>query len=86
MLTFEFDHFDSLSQLYSEWRQTSKLDNLKIPAKIGVFDLGQNLTITKTSWSFSIHQDNTCKSSSHINLIILTDFHSFTVNEEKLQN
>ena len=27
----------------------------------------------------------TCKSSLHLNLIILTDFHSFTVNEEKLQ-
>ena len=29
---------------------------------------------------------NTCKSSLHSNLIILTDFHSFTVNEDKLQN
>ena len=28
---------------------------------------------------------STCKSSLHLNLIILTDFHSFTVNEEKLQ-
>ena len=27
----------------------------------------------------------TCKSILHSNLIILTDFHSFTVNEEKLQ-
>ena len=26
-----------------------------------------------------------CKRSLHLNLIILTDFHSFTVNEEKLQ-
>ena len=26
------------------------------------------------------------KSCLHSNLIILTDFHSFTVNEEKLQN
>ena len=34
----------------------------------------------------SIHQENTCKASSHSKLIILTDFHSFTVNEEKLQN
>ena len=25
MFTFEFDHFDWLSQLYSEWRQTPKL-------------------------------------------------------------
>ena len=28
----------------------------------------------------------TCKSSLHSNLIILVDFHSFTVNEEKLKN
>ena len=42
--------------------------------------------MTKTSWFFSIHQENTCKSSLHSNLIILTDFHSFTVNEDKLQN
>ena len=34
----------------------------------------------------SIHQENTCKSSLHSNLIILLDFHRFTVNEEKLQN
>ena len=35
---------------------------------------------------FSIHQENSCKSSLHFNFIILTDFHSFTVNEDKLQN
>ena len=35
--------------------------------------------------SVTIHQETTCKSSLHSNLIILTDFHSFTVNEEKLQ-
>ena len=32
------------------------------------------------------NQETSCKSSLHLNLIILTDFHSFTVNEEKLQN
>ena len=42
--------------------------------------------MTKTSEFFSVHQKNTCKSSLHLNLIILTDFHSFTVNEGKLQN
>ena len=37
-------------------------------------------------WNFcTIHQETTCKSSLHLNLIILTDFHSFTVNEGKLQ-
>ena len=33
----------------------------------------------------TIHQETTYKSSLHLNLMILTDFHSFTVNEEKLQ-
>ena len=49
MFAFEFDHFDWLSQLYSEWRQTSKLVNLKISAKVWVCDFGQNLKMTKTS-------------------------------------
>ena len=35
--------------------------------------------------SVSFINKTTCKSSLHLNLIILTDFHSFTVNEEKLQ-
>ena len=48
--------------------------------------LGQNLKITKTSQLSSIHQENTCKSSLHSNWIFLSDFHSFTVNKEKLQN
>ena len=39
----------------------------------------------KISQFCTIHQETTCKSSLHSNLIILTDFHSFTVNEEKLQ-
>ena len=42
--------------------------------------------MTKTSSFFSIFQENTCKSSLHSNFIILTDFHSFRVNEDKLQN
>ena len=29
MLTFQVDHFDWLSQFYSEWRQTSKLVNFQ---------------------------------------------------------
>ena len=41
--------------------------------------------MTKNSYFFTIHQETTCKSSLHLNLIILTEFHSFTVNEEKLQ-
>ena len=49
MFTFEFDHFDWLSQLYSEWRQTSKLVNLNISDKVWVCDFGQNLKMAKTS-------------------------------------
>ena len=47
MFTIEFDHFDWLSQLYSEWRQTSKLVNLKIFSKLRVCNFGQNLKIPK---------------------------------------
>ena len=43
------------------------------------------LKMTKTSSFCSIHQENTRKSTLHSNLIILSDFHSFTVNEEKQQ-
>ena len=86
MFTFEFDHPDWLSQLYSECRETSKLVNLKISANVRVYDIGQNFRMIKTSYFGSIHEENTCKSCLHLNFIILTDFHSFTVNEDKLQN
>ena len=36
--TFVFDHFDCFSQLYSEWRETSKLVNFKISAKVRLCD------------------------------------------------
>ena len=49
MFRFELEHFDWLPQLYNEWRQTSKLVNLKISAKVWVCDSGQNLKMTKTS-------------------------------------
>ena len=42
--------------------------------------------MTKTSLFYSIHQENTCKTSLHSNLIILIDFNNFTENEDKLQN
>ena len=58
----------------------------KISSKVRVFESGQNLEMTKTSYFCSIHQENTCKSSLYSNLIILTDFHSFRVNQEKLHN
>ena len=54
MFTFEFDHFHWLLQLYSEWRQISKLVNLKISAKVRVCDSGKNLKMTETSQFCSI--------------------------------
>ena len=86
MFTIKFDHLDWFLQFYSEWRQTSKLVNVKISAKVWVCDSDKNLKMTKTSEFCSIHWENTCKSSFNSNLIILTDFHSFTVNEEQPQN
>ena len=85
MFTCEFDHLDWVSLFYSEWIPTSKLVNFQdfclVPS-----DSGQNLKMTKISQFCSILQENTCKSSLHLNLIILTDFHSFTVNEDKPRN
>ena len=49
MFKFEVDHLEWLSKFYSEWRQPSKLVNLKISAKVGECDIGQNLKMTKTS-------------------------------------
>ena len=86
MFTFEIDHFDWLSQFYSEWWETSKLVNLKFSAKLHVYELAHNWKMTKTSKFCSIHQGNTSKSCLHWNLIILTHSHSFTVNDDKLQN
>ena len=86
MFTIEFDHLEWLLQLYSEWRKTSKLVNLKISAKIWVCDFGQNLKIIKIPKFCSIHSKATCKSCLHSNLIIVTDFHGSTKNEDKLQN
>ena len=47
MFKFEFDHFEWLSQVYSEQTQPSKLVDLKISAKVLVCDFGQNLKMTK---------------------------------------
>ena len=67
-------------------RQTSKLVNFQDSPKVQICDSGQNLKMTKTSKFCYIHQENTCKSSLQSNIIILTDFHRFTVNKHKLQN
>ena len=49
MFRFEFDPFHWLSRFYSEWKETSKLVNLRISAKVLECDFGQNLKMTKTS-------------------------------------
>ena len=67
-------------------RKTSKLVNLKVSANVRVCDFGENLKMTKTSYFCSIHQENTGKSCFLSNLIILTDFDSLKMNEDKLQN
>ena len=148
MFAIEFDNFDWLSQLESEWRQTSKLVNLKISGKVWVCNFGQNFKMIKIrnsvpliketpvnhvyirirwSWlTFIVLQwmetnFKICQFSRFLlrseyaiqvkiwkwlkplnsvpfitktlvnqvlysNLIILTDFHSFTMNDDKLQN
>ena len=58
----------------------------KISTMVRVSDSGQNLKMTKTSQFCTIHQETTCKSSLHLNLMILTDFHSFTVNKKNSKN
>ena len=86
MFTFEFD---DLTDFYSFKVNEDKLQNwslFKISAKVQVCKLGQTLITTKTSEFCSFYQQNTCISCLHSNLIILIDLHSFTVNEEKLQN
>ena len=78
-----------LTDFHSFTVNEQKLQNwsiFKFSARIRVCDLGQILTLTKTCLFCSIQQKYTCKSSFHSNLILFTDFHSFTVNQDKLQN
>ena len=67
-----------------QWmKKNSKISQIfKFSTKVGVSDIGQNLEMIKTSQFCSMPQENTCKSSLHLNLTFSTDFHSFTVNEE----
>ena len=46
MFTIEFDHFDWLSQFYSEWRQTSKI------SQFSRFLLMSRYTIFVKIWKF----------------------------------
>ena len=71
-----------------QWmKKISKKQSIfKFSAKVRVCDFGQNFKMTKTSWFCSIHQETASESCLYSNLIILTDFHSFTGNEGKHQN
>ena len=78
-----------LNDFHSFTVNKDKLQNqsiLNISANLWVCDLGRNLKFTKTLEFCSIHQQMTYKSCLHSNLIIWADFHTFIVNEEKLQN
>ena len=77
--------------IWYSWLTFTALQWIKTNFKISQFEdfcwsprmrFCQTLKTTKTSSICSIHPENNCKSSLHSNLIILTDFHSFTVNEE----
>ena len=87
MLIFEFDHFDRLSQFHREWRQ-----NIKI-SQFSRFLLRSEYLIQVKIWkwlkllnSVPFIKKPRVNQVLHSNLIIVTDFHSFTVNEEELQN
>ena len=84
-------------RIWSSWLTFTVSQGMKANIKISQFSrflLRSEYAIQVKIWkwlkllnsvSHNIHQETTCKSSLHLNLIILTDFHSFTVNEEKLQ-
>ena len=86
MFTFEFDHLDWHFTVL-KWMKT----NLKI-SHFSRFLLRSKYTIQvkfENDWNFLIlfHSSRKqLKSSLHLNLIILTAFYSFTVNEDKLLN
>ena len=82
-------------RIWSSWLTFTVSQGMKANIKISQFSrflLRSEYPIQVKIWkwqkllnSCTIHQETTCKSSLHSNLIILADFHSFTVNEEKLQ-
>ena len=81
-------------RIWSSWLTFTVSQGMKANIKISQFSrflLRSKYMIQVKIWKWlkllnSVpHQETTCKSTLHSNLIILTDFHSFTVNEEKLQ-
>ena len=82
---FEFDHFDWLSQSYSEWRQTSKLVNLNISAKVGYVLLSKIWKWLKLLNSVPFIQKTLV---NHVYIRIWSFWLTFTVfsEKDKLQN
>ena len=82
-------------RISSSWLTFTVSQGMKANIKISQFSrflLRSDYPIQVKIWkwlkllnSVQFIKKTTCKSSLHSNLIILTDFHSFTVNEEKLQ-
>ena len=82
-------------RIWSSWLTFTVSQGMKANIKISQFSrflLRSEYAIQVKIWkwlkllnSVPFINKTTCKSSLHSNLIILTDFHSFTVNEEKLQ-
>ena len=85
MFTIEFDHFDWLSKFYTDWRQTSKLVNFQDFIS-GIRFSSKLDNDQKCPNSAPFIKKNIWESSLDSNLIILTDFRSFTQNDDKLQN
>ena len=81
--------------IWSSWLTFTVLQWMKRNSKNSQFSsflLRSGYAILVKIWKWlkllkfcTIQQETTGKSSLHSNLTILTDFHSFTVNEEKLQ-
>ena len=84
------------NRIWSFWLTLVVLQSKKINFKISQFSrsmlrsrypiLVKILKWLKLFHSLPIHHENTCKSCLQSNLIILTDFHSFAVKEDELQN
>ena len=83
-------------RIWSSWLTFTISQGMKANIKISQFSrflLRSEYAIQVKIWKWlkllnhcTIHQETTCNSSLHLNLIILTAFHSFTGNEGKHQN
>ena len=83
-------------RILSFWLTVTVLQSIKANLKFSQFSkfllrsgytiLVKYLKMTKTSLFCSIHQENISKLCLQSNLVVLTHFHSFRVNKDKLQN